>query len=220
MHKAYYFRLYPTKQQQEAINQILGSCRFVYNHYLDKRIEAYKTAKETLSYGKCSANLKELKKELPWLKTADSIALQQSLRDLETSYQNFFQKRAGFPKFKSKRNSRQSYRTQMVNNNIKVLGDKLMLPKIGLVTFIKSREIEGSITSVTVKKTASGKYFVSVLAEVPEPQSLPVTDNMVGIDLGVKDLAVLSTGEVIPNPKVLAKAEQKLKRLQRDLSRK
>ncbi|EEG78589.1 IS200/IS605 family element RNA-guided endonuclease TnpB [Dethiobacter alkaliphilus] len=220
MHKAYNFRLYPNKSQQTVINQTLGSCRFVYNYYLDRRIEAYKTVKETLNYTKCAANLKELKKELPWLKAVDSIALQQSLRDLDVSYKNFFQKRAGFPKFKSRRNNKQSYRTQMVNNNIKVMGDKLVLPKIGAVSFAKSREIEGNITSVTVKKTASGKYFASVLADVHTPKSLKVSSQKVGIDLGLRDLAVLSTGEAIKNPKTLAEAERKLQKMQRELSRK
>ncbi len=220
MRKAYNYRLYPTKIQQTAINQILGSCRFVYNYYLNKRIEAYQKEKKMLGYTQCAADLKFLKQELPWLKNADSIALQQSLRDLEASYKNFFQKRAGFPKYKSKRKNKQAYRTQMVYNNIKVLGNKLVLPKIGAVPFVKSREIEGCITSVTVKKTASGKYFVSVLADIPEPKPLPKAKQMVGVDLGVKDLAVLSTGEAISNPKALAKAEKKLTKLQRALSRK
>ena len=193
MHKAYHFRLYPTKEQQEHITKIIGSCRYIYNYYLNKRIEIYQATKETFNYGNCSADLKAL---------------------------NFFQKQAGFPRFKSKRNSKQTYRTQMVNNNIKIIGDKIVLPKIGAVSFVKSREIEGSITSVTVKKTASSKYFASVLAEAPEPKPLPETSQMVGVDLGIKDLVVFSTGEVVANPKTLAKAEKKLIWLQKSLSKK
>ncbi len=220
MHKAYKFRLYPTKEQQGVINKIIGSCRYVYNYFLHKKSETYKASKKTLTYNRCATDLKELKQELPWLKEVDSIALQQSLRDLETSYKNFFQHGAGFPKFKSKRGSKQTYRTQMVNNNIKIIGDTLVLPKIGAIPFVKSQDVDGNITSVTVKKAASGKYFVSILVETEAIEALPPTDQKVGIDLGVKDLAVLSSGEAIANPKVLAKAENKLARLQKALSKK
>lgn len=220
MHKAYNFRLYPTRNQQKVIEQNIGSCRYVFNYYLNKKIEIYKTEKKNFTYNQCAADLKELKKQLPWLKDVDSIALQQSLRDLETGYRNFFKNRAGFPNFKSKRGKKQTYRTHMVNNNIKIVGDTLVLPKIGAVSFVKSQDIMGSISSVTVKKAASGKYFVSILTEIPEPKPLPAVNQVIGIDLGLKDYVALSTGEVVGNRKALIRAEKKLKKMQRDLSKK
>ena len=119
MEKAYKFRIYPNKEQEILIQKTFGCTRFVYNHYLAKRIALYENENKSLSYGSCSADMTQLKKEIDWLKEVDSTALQSSLKDLDIAYQNFFRRlkqgnqKAGFPKFKSKRNNRKSYKTKM-----------------------------------------------------------------------------------------------------------
>jgi len=153
VNKAFKFRLYPTKIQGELINKTIGCCRFVYNYFLNARINAYQNEHETLNYNACSAQLPSLKKDLVWLKEVDSIALQQSLRDLDSAYQKFFkEKKVGFPKFKSKKNPKQAFRTQANNGSVKVVDNRVKLPKIGWVKFAKSREISGRILSSTVRR--------------------------------------------------------------------
>jgi putative transposase len=214
-HKAYKFRIYPNKQQQTLINKTFGCCRFVYNHFLSKRKEIYETEQKTLNYNACSAELTKLKKELTWLKEVDSTALQTTLKDLDSAYQKFFKEKKGYPKYKSKKNSVQSYTSKM---GIKVEGNHIQLPKLGKVKFAKSREIEGRIIKATIRRNQSGKYFVSLTCEV-EIKQLPPSDKRVGIDLGIKSFATLSTGEKIPNPKYLNKYLKQLKYWQRKLSR-
>lgn len=119
MEKAYKFRMYPNKQQEELINKTFGCCRFIYNRYLAKRIELYENNKETYSYKQCSSDLTNLKKELVWLKEPDKFSLQNSLKDLESAYKKFFKEKIGFPKFKSKKTNRFSYRTNFTNGNIR-----------------------------------------------------------------------------------------------------
>lgn len=216
--KAYRYRLYPNKTQATLINKTLGCARFVYNHFLGKKIDLYQSTKETLSYNQCSSELTNLKKELQWLKEVDSIALQQSLRNMEQAYKNFF-KGAGFPKFKKKHDNRHSYRTQNPNNNICIEGNRIKLPKIGKVKFANSRQFEGKITNATITKTPSGKYFVSVLVD-EQSKTLPKNDNAIGIDMGLKELAICSNGKVLPNIKPLKTLEKKLAKAQRELSRK
>lgn len=132
MEKAYKFRIFPNKQQEILIAKTFGCCRFVYNHYLSKKIEVYKDKHDTLTFSKCSADLTILKKELEWLKEVDKFALQNSLRDLDSAYQKFFKEHSGFPKFKSKKNHRHSYRTSFTNNNIQYCGKHIKLPNWGL----------------------------------------------------------------------------------------
>jgi len=224
--KAFKFRLYPNKLQAELINKHLGSNRFVYNHFLAKRIELYKENQKTLTYNQCANSLPKLKKEFEWLKEIDSISLQQTLRNLDLAYQNFFReikkgnKNQGFPKFKSKKDNRKSYRTNVTNNNIRVEGNKIKLPKLGLVKFAKSKEVDGIIKNVTISIVPSGKYFISILCEVPELVKLPASPNNIGIDLGIKDFAITSEAEIIDNPKYYHRYEKKLAKLQRQLSRK
>ena len=162
MEKAYKFRIYPNKQQEELINKTFGCCRFVYNKYLAKRIELYENNKETYSYKQCSSDLTNLKKELVWLKEVDSTSLQSSLKDLETAYKKFFKEKSGFPKFKSKKTNRFSYKTKYTTGNIEYLGKYIKLPKIGIVK-IKDKQIpQGRILNATISKEPSGKYFVSL----------------------------------------------------------
>lgn len=219
MMKAYKFRLYPNKIQETIISKSIGCNRFVYNHFLAKRIEAYSEYDTTINYNGCSALLTKLKKELPWLKEPDSTSLQSTLKDLDSAYQKFFKENKGYPKFKSKKNPVQSYTSKCNNSSIRIVDNIIKLPKLGLVKFAKSREVDGQIISATVRRNPSGKYFVSVLVDV-EIQKLPLTNQSVGIDLGIKDFAILSTGEKIANPKYYRKMERKLAKLQRELSRK
>ncbi|BAU27815.1 putative transposase [Aneurinibacillus soli] len=160
----------------------------------------------------------KLKKEVSWLKAPDSTALQHALKDLDSAYQKFFNEKKGYPKFKSRKNRRQSYHTTNNKDAIRIQGTSIRLPKLGLVRFAKSREIEGRILSATVRRNPSGKYFVSVLCEV-EMKPLPKVENQVGVDVGLKQFAILSTGERFDNPKYLRKYERKLTKLQRVMSR-
>lgn len=218
MLKAFKYRIYPNDEQQQLLAKTFGCCRFVYNHYLNKKIDTYKNEQKSLSYVECANDLKELKSQLHWLKEVDSIALQQSLKDLDKAYKNFFEG-SGFPKFKSKHNHFHSYRTQMVNNNIQIDDDKIKLPKLGWIQFIKSREIKGKIQNVTISKTNTNKYFVSICCET-DIQKLPEASSKIGIDVGIKTFCNISNGEVIENPKHLKNLEKQLKRAQRQLASK
>ena len=224
MLRSYKLRIYPNKQQIELINKTIGCCRFVYNYYLDLKIKAYKENKKSLTYNMCANDLTQLKQQIEWLKEVDSIALQQSLRDLDTAYQNFFsrvkkgEKQLGFPKFKNKRSNKQAYRTMSVSNNISINENKIKLPKLKEVTFRDNRQIKGKINSVSISKTPSGKYFVSVLTE-EDIEQLPVNDNKIGIDLGIKDFAITSNGDRYENIKTTYKYEKQLSKLQRKLCR-
>lgn len=218
VNKAYSFRIYPNKQQETLIVKTIGSSRFVFNHFLAKWNSTYKETGKGLTYHTCSSQLTQLKKELIWLKEVDSIALQSSLKNLADSYTRFFKKQNKAPRFKSKMNKMQSYTTKYTNGNIAIVGSKIKLPKLGLVRFAKSREVEGRILNATIRRNPSGKYFVSILAEV-EVQPLVKTGSSVGIDVGLMDIAILSTGEVFSNPKWFRKLEEKLAKAQRILSR-
>ena len=219
MYKAYKFRLYPTKEQETLIAKSIGCNRFVYNYFLAKRKEAYEQHDAMINYNGCSALLTKLKKEFVWLKEPDSTSLQSTLKDLDFAYQKFFKEKKGYPKFKSKKNPVQSYTSKCNNSSIQIVDNIIKLPKLGLVKFAKSREVDGQIISATIRRNPSGKYFVSVLADI-EIQQLPFVNQSVGVDLGIKDFAILSTGEKIVNPKYYRKLERKLVKLQRELSRK
>lgn len=219
-HKAYKFRLYPTVEQEIFIAKTIGSSRFVYNHMLNAWNSSFKETGKGLSYGKCSAMLPALKKsdDTSWLREVDSVALQSSIKNLAESFDRFFKKQNLSPTFKSKKNPVQSYTTKNTNNNLAIVANKLKLPKLGLVKFSKSREVNGRILSATIRKNASGKFFVSLLCE-EEITPLPKTNKSVGIDLGITDFAILSNGQKIDNNKFTSKMEKKLKREQRKLSR-
>lgn len=219
MHKGFKFRLYPDKEQEILIAKSLGCNRFIYNSFLAKRKEAWEEHQETLNYNACSAVLTQLKKELPWLKEPDSTSFQSSLKDLDDAYQDFFAGKKGYPKFKSKRDLDQSYTSKNNKSSIRIVDNLIRLPKLGFVKFARSREVDGQIVSATVRRRPSGKYFVSVLVDTVI-ETLPEVSQFIGIDLGIKDFAILSTGEKIHNPKYYRKMEEKLTRLQRSLSRK
>jgi putative transposase len=223
--KAYKFRIYPNKEQATLIQKTFGCTRYVYNYYLAKRKDAYEERKETLSYIACSADMTTLKKQTEWLKEVDATALQSSIRDLDEGYQNFFRRvkngeKPGYPHFKSKKDNKKSFKSKCVGTNIKVLGKQIQLPKLGFVDCRVSKQVEGRILSATVSQNPSGKYFVSVLCTDVEWQPLDPTGAIVGIDLGLKELAITSDGQHFQNPKYLIKSQKKLVKLQRQLSRK
>ena len=229
MEYSYKFRIYPNSEQQALIARTFGCARFVYNHFLHLRKETYEANGETLNYVKTSALLTQLKKELTWLKEVDSIPLQESLRDLDFAYQNFFHRvkkgeKPGYPRFKSKRDRRKSYKTKQHINNGKptiwVNSSHVRLPKLGLVKCRVSKEVKGRILSATVSKNPSGKYFVSLCCTDVEIAPLPSTGAVVGLDMGLKSFAITSDGVEYPNHRYLRKNQKKLARLQRQLSRK
>ncbi|WP_240666796.1 IS200/IS605 family element RNA-guided endonuclease TnpB [Longirhabdus pacifica] len=196
----------------------IGCSRFVFNRFLALWIDTYKETGKGLTYSTCSSQLPQLKKEFVWLKEVDSIAIQSSLKHLADSYTRFFKKQNKAPRFKSKNNKVQSYTTKYTNGNIAMVENKIKLPKLGFVKCAKSREVEGRILNATIRRNPSGTYFVSILAEV-EVQQLPKTGSSVGVDVGLKDFAILSTGEVFSNPKWFRTLEKKLADAQRVLSR-
>ena len=225
MEYLYRFRIYPTQRQEVLIQRTFGCCRFVYNHYLAMRIEAYKEHGKTLSYYACSNTLPTLKKEFEWLREVDSTALQSSLRDLDAAFQNFFRgfnggRRFGYPKFKSKHGGRKSYKSKYSHGNIAVIDNMVKLPKLGLVKCSVSRGVNGRILSATVSQTPSRKYYVSIYCSDVEMEPLPKTGAVAGVDLGIKALATTSDGVIYPNNKYLYKSDDKLRRLSRNLSRK
>jgi putative transposase len=195
MYKSYKYKLLPDAEQQTLLNKHFGCVRFVYNHFLNERIEEYKENKNTLSYVGNAKALTVLKKqnEYSWLKEVNSQTLQYSLKCLDGAYQNFFKFKKGFPKFKSKR-SKNSF---SVPQSVKVEGNYLNIPKFkNGIKFIKHRDFNGKIKSCTISKTPTNEYFVSLLVETTH-KVLPKTGKTVGIDLGLKDFVITSDGRNI-----------------------
>ena len=224
MIKSYRYILKPNEKQKIFFEKSFGCARFVYNWALSKRIEAYQTKKKKLSCVDLCKMLTSLKKEEDklWLNEVSMECLQQSIRNMDSAFTRFFREKKGFPKFKSKKDVRKSYKA--INGvRIDFETNRIKLPKIGWVKFYKNRTFEGNIGTVTVSKNATGKYFVSVLVDdgIEKPLKPNIEYNTsVGIDVGIKDFAVLSNGYVYTNPKYLEKAETRLKVLQRRFSKK
>jgi len=219
--KGYKYRIYPNRFQAEYMNSIFGSCRFVYNYFLSLRSSLWKEKKESISPAAESRMLTLLKRSPghTWLSECDSMALQESLKDLDKAYKNFFEKRGKYPRFKSKREHKQSYRTKNVNNCIRLEGKYILLPKIGRVKIRLSRTFDGRILNATVTKTASGKYYVSLCIEEALIPKLNA-GGVIAIDVGIKEFYTDSDGNRQENPEVLREYEKKLAREQRRLSRK
>ena len=221
MERSYEIRIYPNARQRELIGRTFGCCRYVYNRVLAMRQEEYGRNGKSRGIGSYMTQLPVWKKtDAPFLAEVDSMALQQSLRDLDRAYQNFFRNpgRTGFPKFRSKHAGRRSYRTNMA-----CVPDPrhVKLPKLGLVKARVSRRIEGRVLSATVKQVPSGRYFVCLCCtDCPEPEAAPGAIAVLGIDAGVHDLMARSDGVKVASPKALARGERKLAREQRRLSRK
>lgn len=219
MNKCVKFRAYTNKEQQNLINRTIGCYRLVYNIGLAMRNDAYSNG-EKIGYNQTSAMLTNLKKQddFAFLKDVDSIALQQSLRDLDRGFKNFFEKRARHPHFKRKHNNRMSYRTINQRDSIRIVGKHIKLQKLGYVKIKQSMEV-GHINNVAVERTPAGKYFVVLNVDF-EPEFRPNAGGMIGIDVGIKEFYSDSNGNIVNNPRYLEKSMRKLVREQRRLSRK
>ena len=223
MIKAYKYQLYPTNEQVTLIEKHFGCCRWVYNYALDMKIKAYQVDGKSISRFDIQRNLPILKKEVAteWLSEVQAQALQASLEHLDKAYTKFFRDKKGFPKFKSKHH-KQSYQYPQ---GVKTFFDtsKIFLPKLGRVDICYSRTFEGKIKTCTVSRSATRKYYVSIL--VDDGKELPLKaplnmDRAVGIDLGLKDFAILSNGDKFDNPRFLKKSLKKLALHQRRASKK
>lgn len=220
MHKAFKFRLLPTKEQEVLLAKHFGCSRFIYNHFLSEKQKHYLENKTTLNFNQCAGNLVAKKKEegFKWLKEVNSQVLISTLMNLETAYGNFFRNKSKFPKFKSKRDKNSFHIPQHIS-----LKDEniVQIPKFkeGL-KFIKHRELKGEIKNSTISKSTTGKYYISFLCVVQKPIKHKKTGKNVGIDLGLKDFIITSEGQRYCNPKFTKKYEIKLAKKQRILSRK
>ena len=226
MQKAFKVTLIPNHKQEVLINKSIGCARFVYNHFLALKQKLYQTEQKTLNYNACSQRLTLLKKEIEWLQEVDKFALQNSLKNLETAYKNFFadlkkvkgKKNVGFPKFKKKHGCKQSYKTNLTNGNIQIIESRFKLPKLGWVRFYKSQDITGKLVNVTITRTSSGKYVASILCETEIEKYPHVTEN-IGLDLGLKSYLTTSNGETVDNPKYYRTQKRKLRKAHKKLSR-
>jgi putative transposase len=226
MKSRYRYRIYPTDQQKWHLAKLFGCCRVVYNAALAHCQQEYREGKKKPDSKQLSSRLTELKKteEKIWLGEVSAVPLQQSLRDLEQAYSNFFKSCKGErkgrkvkpPRFK-KRKSKQS--AKFTNNGFKINQHNVYLAKIGKLKIVWSRELPSEPSSVTVIKDSANRYFLSFVCEI-NPIPLPPNNNSIGIDLGIIDFATLSNGEKIKSPKPLKSNLKRLKKLQRNLSRK
>ena len=224
MLRAYKYRIYPTDEQKVLFAKTFGCCRFVYNWALNLKITAYKERKETLGNVYLTNLMKsELKAEHEWLSEVNSQSLQSALRNLDTAYTNFFRNTTavGFPRFKS-RKDRQSFLCPQ-HCRVDFTDGTITVPKAKDIPAVLHRKFKGTVKTVTVSMTPSGKYYASVLVDtsMQEIQPLePVLRTSLGIDLGIKSLAVCSDGRTFENPKNLQKNLDRLAVLQKRLSRK
>ena len=219
--KAYKFRIYPTEEQEIFFAKTFGCVRKVYNLMLNDRKKAYEEFKNDPSKKMTFPTPAKYKKEFPFLKEVDSLALANAQLHLDKAYKNFFRnKSVGFPRFKSKKNPVQSYTTNNQNGTVTLIDNKFIkVPKLKSLVRIKlHRQPKGMIKSATISRHSSGKYYISLLCK-EEISELPKTNSAIGIDLGITDFAILSDGQKIDNHKFTSKMEKKLKREQRKLSR-
>jgi len=222
MLQAYKYRMYPSQEQVTLLMSHIHACRFVYNSSLEQKIRAYEQEGQKLSCFDLNNRLPALKEEHPWLKEVNSQSLQSANKNLDNAFTRFFREKKGFPRFKSKKNPVQSFQ---VPQHYRVDFDqkKIRFPKIGEVKAVFHRKFAGKMKYATVSVTSTGKWFVSILVDDgrTEPESAPFSlDTTLGIDVGLKDFATLSTGEKIENPRYLKNSLQRLKVLQRRVSRK
>ncbi len=220
MHKAFKYRLIPNQEQEALLFKHFGHCRFLWNLALETKTNAYLSAKVNYSRFDLQKQLVDLKKECEWFKEVNSQSLQSVLQNLDLAYKKFF-RGVGFPKFKSK-NSKQSFH---IPQNVKVENGRLVIPKCKKhgIKIRLHRELGGTIKSATISRTPTGKYFVSILCDTGIeclPKTKLTKETTLGVDLGIKDFAVTSEGEAIPNPKFLRSSIDRLKVLQRKASKK
>lgn len=221
MEKSYKYRIYPNKTQQELIQKTFGCCRYIYNYFLNKRMNAYKEDGTFIKYNDMSKELTLLKKDISWLTEPDKCALQNSIKDLDNAYRRFFKHNSNYPKFKTKKNMKKSYRTQNINpTSILVTKKYIKLPKLGYIKTRDKQLVNGRIINATITQECNGHYYVSICCTDVVFDQLPKTNKSIGIDLGIVDFATLSDGTKIDNPRFFEKSEKKLAKLQRELSRK
>ena len=220
--KAYKQRIYPNKEQKGLIEKHFGANRWIYNWALNKKIEVYQKNKKSIGCFDLIRELPKLKKENEWLKEVSSQSLQQPIRNLDNAFTRFFRQKKGFPNFKSKRKSRNSFQSPQ-GNKIDFENKRLQFEKIGKIKIRLEKEIKGKIKTVIISKNNINQYFASIVVETPNnclKKKLIKEKTTVGIDLGIKDFATLSTGKKIKNNKYLKKSERRLKVLHRRLSKK
>ena len=218
MFKVVKIRLYPDSQQQEALSQSFGNCRWLWNYCLNLMNQTYQDTGKGLSGYAVKKQIPQLKKEHEWLKLTYSQCLQQVCLNLGVAFNNFFERRAKYPRFKSKHGKQSIQYPQ----NVKRVDDSLRLPSIGDVKAVFHRSIEGKFKTVTVSKNKAGQYFAAVLFDDGKEKPLSVDEGKnIGIDLGLTpNFAITSEGSKFENPKWIAKHEQNLKTKQQQLSRK
>jgi putative transposase len=224
MHKAFSYRLRPTKAQATLIHKSIGCSRFVFNHFLGEWNNMYRETGKGLTYSTCSRALTEKKRALAWLKEVDSTSLQNTLKHLADAFQRFFQKQNDAPRFKSRKNRVQAYTSQCnypknSRPTIEIEANKIKLPKLGWVKFVPSRAISGRILSATIRRTSSGKYNISILCEGCYLRSSPARKEAIGIDLGLKDFAIFDDGTKISPNRFFRQYERKLAKMQQTMSR-
>ena len=219
MECAYKFRLYPTDDQKQIIDKSFEGLRWVYNYYLDKTIKAYEDDKTVLGYYAFANDIPILKLDHEFLKEIDSTAIQQSLKNLDVAFKNFFKRRAGYPKHKEE-TYYDSYKTTSAKFIKETNGKYIQLPKLGRVKIRGSLTPDGRIISATVRKESSGKYYCSLCCTDVVKEEFEKTGKSIGLDLGIKNFIVRSDGEKIDNPRYLAKSLDRLAKLQQILSRK
>ena len=210
-------RLYPNKQQQQACHQAFGNCRWLWNTFLNLMNQTYIDTGKGLSGYEVKKQIPQLKKEHEWLKLTYSQCLQQVCLNLGVAFNNFFERRAKYPRFKSKHGKQSIQYPQ----NVKLLDNCLRLPMIGDVKAVFHREIEGKIKTVTISKNRSGQYFASILFDDDKDKPEVNTEGKaIGIDLGLSHFAITSDGSKFDNPRWIDKHERNLKIKQQQLSRK
>lgn len=219
MNKSFKIRIYPNQEQQILINKTFGCIRYLYNFMLNLKQKLYRFYGISLSYNNISKILTELKKHKLWLNEVDARALQQCLKNLDYGYQNFFNGITKFPNFKSKR-GKNSYRT-VDRINLDKENKIIKIPKVGWIKFRDKTNFSGltKINNITISRSASGKYFASISAEV-DIKAFTKTKKSCGVDLGLKDFCILNNGTKFENPRFFVNNQQKLKMLQQSLSRK
>lgn len=220
--KSYKKRIYPNREQIELIEKHFGATRWIYNWSLNQKVEAYQKDMKRISCFELINELPELKKKNEWLKEVNAQSLQMSLRNLDNAFTRFFREKKGFPKFKSRKKNKNSFQIPQ-NNKIDFKNKRLQILKIGKIKIRLEKEIKGKIKTVIINKNNINQYFASIVVETLEncvKKKVIKEKTTIGIDLGIKDFAILSNGEKIKNNKFLKNSEQRLKILHRRLSRK
>ena len=221
MNKTFKVRIYPSREQQDIIEDTFNSTRYLYNYMLNLKEKLYKFFGISLSFVRMSNILTELKKHKTWLKLVDSTSLVQCLRDLDNAYQRFFSGKSKYPKFKTKKRGKNSYRTVSSAISLNIENHIIKIPKVGSIRFRDKSKFRGvtKIYNATISKTTSGKYYVSISTDVYIP-CFERTNQNIGIDLGLKDFAIFSDGDKVDNTRYFVNAQKKLARMQRKLSKK